>query len=316
MYVPIVQRAATLWNELSEIVDSSLFTRTGGLAVGRPGGALARGAAESVRVHDLPCEIWTASDIRNRVPALRVTDDMTGIWEPGAGVLFAERCVAALLQDAERSGAQILFDTMVTGCQPGPGQFTIATGAQDYRVQRVIVTAGPWTAGLLGGWQLPLTVERAVQFWFSPRDGSQFVGERFPVFLLEYAPDRLLYGLPNFGHGVKVAHHHGGRIQPIEDVPRLVEDREVDEMRATVSTWLPDAAGALTDATVCVYTNTPDHHFVIDRHPHAPGMVVASCCSGHGFKFATAIGEILADVVSDSQPRFDLSPFRADRFGH
>jgi glycine/D-amino acid oxidase-like deaminating enzyme len=131
---------------------------------------------------------------------------------------------------------------------------------------------------------------------------------------MEYARDRLLYGLPDTGRGVKIAKHHQGERTTADTVRRHVDEDEQLEMHGLVRQWLPRVAGPLTESTVCLYTNTPDTHFILDRHPEHQRVIVASPCSGHGFKFASAIGEILADLAMERAPVFDLSPFRATRF--
>jgi sarcosine oxidase len=162
---------------------------------------------------------------------------------------------------------------------------------------------------------LPLAIERAVQHWFRPSlDGGLSGPDRLPVFIMEYARERLLYGLPDTGHGIKIAKHHQGERTTADTVRRRVDDHERVEMQALVMQWLPRVAGPLTESTVCLYTNTPDRNFILDYHPAHRNVIVASPCSGHGFKFASAVGEILADLAVEQTPAFDLSPFRATRF--
>jgi sarcosine oxidase len=317
-YVPLVQRARTLWNELQASSGRPILHRTGALMVGPPEGVLVSGALQSARVHHLDHERWTARDVRRRYPAFHVPDEMTAVWEPGAGVLFPETCIEILLHEARRAGADVLVDTPVSGWISRGSHVTVATATRDYSADRVILTAGPWLPQLLVAMPLPLTLERAAQFWFDPDPhASPSDPSRLPVFLLEYATESFFYGIPDLGHGLKVAFHHGGKPFVLDAPRRPVGDDEIAEARAMVNRWIPGRAGALRDATTCIYTNTPDQHFVIDRHPQTPGLLVASCCSGHGFKFATAIGEVLADLACGVPPRFDLTPFRAGRFdGH
>jgi sarcosine oxidase len=137
--------------------------------------------------------------------------------------------------------------------------------------------------------------------------------DRLPVFVVDVAPGRVLYGLPDMGHGVKVALHHGGEATTAEAVRRTVDQGERAAMVDLARTWVPGAAGDVVQATVCLYTNTTDRHFAIDYHPDTRAAVIASACSGHGFKFAAAIGEILADLATDTRPAFDIAPFRLGR---
>jgi sarcosine oxidase len=191
----------------------------------------------------------------------------------------------------------------------------VATSAHDYRAARIVLAGGPWMPELLPTLRLPLTIERAVQHWFRPPVDEGLSGpDRLPIFMIEYARDRLLYGLPDTGRGVKIATHHEGERTTADTVRRRVDEAEQLDMQALVQEWLPRVAGPLTESTVCMYTNTPDRDFIVDHHPVHRCAILASPCSGHGFKFASAIGEILADLVMERTPAFDLSPFRAARF--
>ena len=314
LYVPLVQRAYTLWHDLEHESGQALLHQTGGLMIGAPESALVRGADRSARQHQLPCALWSTSELRERVPALRVPDTFVGLWEPRAAMLRPEAAVDAMLASSRRHGAEIVCDTPVTGWQPDGSSVVLATSARDYRAARVIVTAGAWIGQLLPRTRLPVTVERAVQFWFDGgADPSIHRTERLPVFIVESVEGRYLYGLPDHGHGVKVAEHHGGEVTTAETVRRVVDDRERAAIQRLARAWLP-GLGPLTNQSVCLYANTPDGHFVIDRVPGRAAVVLASVCSGHGFKFAPAVGEILADLVMDRVPAFDLSPFRISRF--
>jgi sarcosine oxidase len=314
-YVPMVQRAYTLWDGLAAETGTDLSIRTGGLMIGPEQGELVSGAMRSAQLHQLPCALWSAAEVRERVPALSPAQDMVGLWEPRAGVLFPERCVDTMLGVARSRGAHLLYETTVTGWQADAAGVTVATSSQDYRAGHLILAAGPWMPDLLPALALPLTIERAVQHWFRPsRDEGLGRPDRLPIYILEYARERLLYGLPDTGRGVKIAKHHQGERTTAHTVRRRVDDDERLEMHGLVLQWLPRVAGPLTESTVCMYTNTPDGDFILDYHPTDRRAIVASPCSGHGFKFASAVGEILADLAMDRAPRFDLGPFRATRF--
>jgi sarcosine oxidase len=314
LYVPLVQRAGALWEELAEALESPVVARTGGLTMGVPESALVAGALASARAHALPAETWSAAEIRARVPALAPSDGMIGVFEPRAGLLYPERAVRGLLEQAERHGAELVFDTPVNGWTVDGDGVRVATTALDYRAARVILAAGAWMTHLLPGVALPLTVERAVQFWLRPADPEACTPDRLPVFIADTG-DHMLYGLPDVGQGVKLAVHHGGSVTTADTVQRTVAAREREKIQGLARRWAPGAAGTLTAAVVCLYTNTPDGHFVIDYHPSTDRAIVASACSGHGFKFAAAIGEVLADLATGATPAFDLAPFRVGRFG-
>jgi sarcosine oxidase len=168
---------------------------------------------------------------------------------------------------------------------------------------------------LLPAQNLPLTVERQVLYWFRPVSRLDFFGpDRLPIFIRQYAPDRFFYGFPDLGDCVKVAfHHQGGRLEP-DALSQNVEPNEIEEMRDVLNEYLPDANGELRSTAVCMYTNTPDEHFVLDYHPNFPQVIVASPCSGHGFKFSPVIGEMIAGMIEGKEPRFDLDLFKITRF--
>jgi sarcosine oxidase len=183
-----------------------------------------------------------------------------------------------------------------------------------HRAEKLLIACGAWTTELLPDLGLPLVVQRQVQLWFDPTDPPAFAPERFPVFIWEDEPGRFIYGFPDLGEGVKVARHQEGERVAPGQVRREVTDDDVRPMRGVLERLIPAASGRLRDSAVCLYTNAPDSHFVLDFHPAHPRVLVASPCSGHGFKFASALGEAQADLLLGVPPRFDLGLFRIGRF--
>jgi sarcosine oxidase len=310
VYVPLVQRAYELWFELEKQTGRSLFRQTGGLMIGRPEGAVMAGAKRSAREHSLAHEILSAAEVRSRFPALQPTDEMMAVWEPRAGILFPELCIEAHLTTARNRSADLRRDEpAMSWADDGEGVRVVTTRGA-YHAGQLVLTAGSWNQSLLRGLKLPLTVERQVQFWFEPRVPVRFQPERCPIHIWEHEPGRFFYGFPDLGEGVKVARHHEGDLVSPDSIQREVRPEEVEAMRTVVRQFLPDADGALRAAVVCMYTNTPDAHFLIDRHPAYPQVLIASPCSGHGFKFSSAMGEVMADLLTEGRTRFDLSLFR------
>jgi len=311
VYVPMVQRAFELWRELERASGTALLEQTGGLMIGRPGAALVEGARRSAQIHGLQYSMLSAGEIRARFPALDPEPGMVAVWEPRAGVLDSEACVRAQIEQARRWGASLRCDEPVVRWNADAGGAEVFTGLGRYRAKRLILSAGAWVASLLPQMHLPFWVERQVLHWFEPiGDAQWFTSSRCPVHLWQFDGERFFYGFPDRGAGVKVAFHHGGEATTIDHLRREVAITEVEQARAAVRRFLPGAAGRILDSVVCPYTNTPDRHFWIDRHPGQPNVLVASPCSGHGFKFAPVIGEILADLAQARPPRFDLSLFR------
>jgi sarcosine oxidase len=313
-YVPLVRRAYALWAELEARAGTRLFQASGGLMMGRAESAVVAGSRRAAAEHAIPVQAWTAGEIRTRVPALAPADDMLGIFEPRAGVLAPERAIEAMLAQARAHGADLFAVEPVLEWRASGQRVEVRTPARQITARRLVLAAGPWMPALLGNLKVPLTVERLVQFWYAAGD-DRFVPARFPVFLLETPDGRMLYGLPDQGRGLKLAEHHRGAITSIEAVDRRVTPAETARFHAWASTWirgLPD--GGPADAAVCVYTNTPDGDFVLDWHPGCPRVFVCSACSGHGFKFAPAIGETVTAAVAGEAPPLDVGPFRIARF--
>jgi sarcosine oxidase len=253
----------------------------------------------------------TAADVRARFPALHPEQDMVAVLEPRAGILFPEACVSAHLGEARRHGAELRIDEPVIRWESDGDFVRVFTNRAEYRARQMVVAAGAWVGSLLPGLDLPLRIERQVLHWFTPtRDAAVFSPSRCPIHLWQFDDGRFFYGFPDLGTGVKAAFHHAGEATTAEGVRRDVVPAEVDAVRAALRRFMPAADGLARSSAVCLYTNTPDEHFLIDRHPGEPRVLVASPCSGHGFKFAPVVAEILADLVQDRPQRFDLALFR------
>ncbi len=312
-YVPLVQRAWSLWEQLERDSGRTLLHPTGGLMLGPGDGDLVTGARTSAIRHGLAHEMLTAAELRRRFPQFAVDDSMVGLWEQQAGVLDPEACVDAALDRAARHGATVQTDTTVAGWQSTDQGITVVTSAGTIACEQLILAAGAWLPTLLPG--LPLTVERQVMWWFDPLRAEARLGAAdCPVFMWEWEAGRIFYGLPDQGAGVKVARHHEGDLVNPDEVDRQASLVELTTIRRLLERYLPDANGALRESAVCLYTNTPDHHFILGPHPGDPRVLLASPCSGHGFKFASVIGEILADLALTGGSPFDLRPFAPTRF--
>ena len=313
IYVPMVQRALELWKALEQESGSPVYLQTGGIMIGAPESIIFTGAQRSAELHRLPFEILNVPEIQSRFPALRPEAHMRGLLEPRAGILFPENCVRAHLELARKHGAGILTGVEVRGWHADSQSVTLATTKGSVTGQRVIICGGPWMPELLPELQLQLTVERQVLHWFAPKRAGIFDLDRCPVHLWEYAPGLMFYGFPNLGRGVKVAIHHQGLATTASDAVRTAWPEDETKVRSLVDRFLPEASGPLLASTVCLYTNTTNGHFILDHHPHHRNVLVASPCSGHGFKFASVIGEILAALATDRDPGFDLALFRLAR---
>jgi sarcosine oxidase len=310
-YVPLVQRAYRLWSDLEDGARTTLLLKTGGLMIGPPESDLVAGARLSAERHALEHEVLSSAEVTHRFPCLRPQADMIAVYEPRAGILFPEACVRAHLMLAQSHGAQIHSCEPVLGWQADGTGVSATTEKATYGAEWLVISAGPWASQLLADLEPPLTVERQVQFWFAPtRARASFSATRCPVHLWEFDDQQFVYGFPDLGEGVKVARHHGGVGSLPDTLNREIGAEEIGEIRSLLRRFLPNADGALRSASVCPYTNTPDGHFWIDRHPAHANVLIASPCCGHGFKFASVVGEILADLATHGSASFDLSLFR------
>jgi sarcosine oxidase len=235
--------------------------------------------------------------------------------EPNAAILAPEECIQAHLDLSEAAGATLRYAEPALDWGAEAGRVRVRTERQTYQARRLVLSPGAWIRGPLARFELPVEIERQVLFWFHPlRTPEIFDPARCPVFILEYAKDRFFYGLPDTGDGLKVAlHHQGERADPDGPLPPVsgAEERGIREFLAR---YLPAANGSLVETATCLYTNAPDGHFILDRHPAFPEVILASPCSGHGFKFSSTIGEVISDLVLEGRTRHDISLFSARRF--
>lgn len=313
-YVPLVQRAYQLWSDLEQASGLQLLTQTGGLMIGRPESIVFSGAKASAEEHHLPHQVLSGEEVRQKFPGLTPPWDMKAVWEPRAGVLYPELCIQAHLELAQKAGAQFHFEEAVQQWEPEDGGVRIRTERASYWARQAVICAGAWAREVLDGLNLPLQVERQVQFWFEPKsEHTLFQANRLPVHLWEYEPGRFFYGFPDLGNGVKVAAHHQGVTSDPDQLDRNVKPEEIEQMRQILQRFVPHANGPLRSTAVCMYTNTPDGHFILDRHPHYAEVLIGSPCSGHGFKFASAIGEALADLALGRKPHCNLDLFKIGR---
>lgn len=309
-YVPMLLRAYELWEELDLQAPERLWSICGGLTIGLPRAQLPAGTLASAVQYALPHEVFETREARLRYPAFKVRDGEIAIFEPAAGALFPERCVAEHLRRATAVGAQTRFETPVMRIDPTERGVTLAlAGGERLYADRVVLCAGAWTSELA---PLPVRIERNVQHWFDPGAGAQ----PEHVFMVQREDwPRLLYGFPQFGEGIKAAFHHSGEY--IGDAARHERGTRPDEIqtvRAALGEVLANAPGAYRRSDPCMYSMTPDEHFVIGTVPELPNVILAGGFSGHGFKFCPVIGQILADLALDGATHHDIELFEPRRF--
>lgn len=315
LYVPLVRRSYELWAELEHECGETLFTQTGGLWVGPENGELLTGALQSVRTHNIAHDLLDAAAIAIRFPAYRARAEWVGLLEHRAGMLAPEKCVSAFIAGAAKHGAQLHRGAEVAKWSVTANGVSISTANAVHVADRLVVAAGPWLPKLMEqqSIKLPLEIERQMSHWFAPTVAdAKYSAAKAPVALFELPGDMFLT-MGDEGHGVKCGKHHSGLPTSPDTVNRVVSDAENRAAREILQQVMPGAGGKLLDARVCLYTNTPDRHFIIDWMERGRTLLL-SPCSGHGFKFASGIGEIAADLMMDGKTAMDLSPFSLSRF--
>jgi sarcosine oxidase len=309
-YVPLLQRAYVLWRELEERSGRALYVRTGCMTMGPADHAAIRGVRESATRHGLPYEELSATEIRARFPAMAPGAGDVGVLEADAGYLHVEACTQAHAAWAKSMGAELRTGAGVTALDLEGGVRATLAGGEEVTARTLVLAAGAWTASLpalrAAFGDVPLAVERQVQLWFPRPRGA------LPAFI-HFTGSRTHYAIPT-ADDVKVCMHHGGEPASPDTLDRAVRAADEEDVRSYLRAHLPGADAAPLRARVCMYTNTPDQHFVIGRAPRHPHVVVLAGFSGHGYKLASVVGEIAADLVATGESPFDLGMFAPTRF--
>jgi sarcosine oxidase len=313
-YVPLLRRAYERWYDLEQRCGRRLFVECGCLSIGSPAGEVVPGVCRAAAEHGLPIESLTAAELRQRFPAFRFGDDVVAVLERDAGFLYVEESVRAHADEARRLGAELRTGEAVVSWETTASGVLVRTAQNVYAADRLIITSGAWSGRVLADLGLPLTVLRKVLLWFGTSDPAALRRDVFPIYMAETAGG-FYYGFPAIDDaGHKVARHDGGAVADPLTLDRTVSDADAADCAAFLRAHLPVAAGALRDGKVCMYTVTPDHHFVIDCHPEYPQVVIAAGFSGHGFKFASVVGEVLADLVDNGRSERPIGMFGIHRF--
>jgi sarcosine oxidase len=315
-YVPIVTRAHELWAQTGAEAGMQLLHVTGSLDLAPKGSGEVEASLQSCLDHGLVHEVLDGREIARRFPAFQLPAGHVGLWQPGGGFVASEKAIYAHVGLAQSRGAEIRTNEPMLDWRPtAHGGVEVRTERGSYSAGRLVITSGGWIADAVPAVAANVRTVRQAIGWFTTRRPELFRQDAFPVFILG-VEEGTFYGFPLYEHpGFKLGGPHFGRepMDPRED-DRTPSPRQVGLIRECLKRYIPDAAGEALTLKGCVYSVTPDEDFIIDAVPGAPQAVFASCCSGHGFKFASAIGEILADLSSSGRCAFDLTPFSLARF--
>ncbi|HEY7156707.1 MAG TPA: N-methyl-L-tryptophan oxidase [Gemmataceae bacterium] len=314
-YVPLVCRAFERWYDLEQRQGIHLLTESPCLSIGHSDSPMIAGVLASAKQHNLPVEHLSAAELRHRFPAFRFGEDYGGVLECSAGFLYVEDCVQAHACEAVRLGATVQDNEPVISWKADEREVSVETQAGRYTAARLVITAGPWAGEVLARRGAFLRVMRQVVQWFGTRDDRCFRRDVFPLYIAD-TPLGHFYGFPVLNtNGAKIAQHYGApELRYPSEIDRSAKPEDEETARAFLREYLPAIDGPCRRASVCIYTLTPDRHFVIDLHPDHANVALAAGFSGHGFKFASVVGEILADLAENGRTDLPIGMFHINRF--
>ena len=313
-YVPLLRRAYELWRELEHETGERLLHVTGSIDAGPPDSTVLAGSLASCREHGLPHELLTSSEVSRRFPAYRLPEETLAVLQPDGGFLTPERCIVQHVTRAQERGAVVRAREPVIQWEADAHGVRVTTDKGTYHGGKLVIAAGAWLGRLVPQLARTAIPERQVLGWFQPERPEWFRPEACPVFNVA-VPEGRYYGLPIYGvPGFKVGRYHHWQQQ--QDPDRIGQDTEPEDeaiLRDFVQQYFPAGAGPTMALAPCMFTNTADEHFILDRHPEHENVILASPCSGHGFKFASVVGEIVADLAERGATRHDIALHRLPR---
>lgn len=314
-YVPLLRRAYELWREIENLSGERLLIVTGSIDASDKSNGIVKASEESCRLHNLPHEMLNAEELRRRFPGFVPPPSMVALYQPDGGFVLSERAIVSYVTAAQNMGAEIHACEPVLQWQPDGSGVKVTTKQGEYKAACLVITAGPWVSQLMPNLAATAIPQRQVLLWAQPRRPELFRLGAFPVFNLESSFGHFygfpVYGVPGFKIG-KFYHRHEDTDPNRVDRAIHPEDEEV--LREPIRHFFPEADGPTMAMKTCLFTNTPDKHFILDVLPDMPQVAIAAGFSGHGFKFASVVGEIMAELVTQGSSRFDLGMFSVRRF--
>lgn len=313
-YVPLCQASFGLWYDLEQRLGKTLLIDCPCLTLGPTEGELVRGVLDAARQQRLAVEQLDQQELHRRYPQFRVSESSVGVLEHASGILLVDECVRSLQQEARDHGAELRFGENVVEWKAVNHGVAVRTPWETLSAAKLVITAGPWAKQLLSDLRLPLTVMRQTPMWFQPIVADAFRRDRFPIFIADALAGNF-YGMPMLDRrGIKCARHYAApELAGPDGVDRCITENDELPVRSFLEQHIPQAAGARTDGSVCLYTLSPDRHFIIDQHPRHSQVALAAGFSGHGFKFAPVVGAVLADLILQGHTEFPIGLFQLDR---
>jgi sarcosine oxidase len=314
-YVPLLRRAYELWRQLENTVQERLLIITGSIDASPVNGAVFTSSKASCDIHHLPHEVLDHQELNARFPGYRLPAGIMALYQPDGGFLLPERCIVAHIMAAQELGAEVHGQERVLGWKAKGQGVEVRTDRGRYSADKLVICAGAWGPKLVPELATLAVPERQVLGWFQPTRPALFRVQTFPVFNMAVEEGHY-YGFPIYGiPGFKVGryHHLEERVDP-DQMDRAAHREDEDVLRRFTARYFPDAAGPTMSLKTCLFTNTPDEHFILDLHPTLPQVCIAAGFSGHGFKFCSVVGEIMADLAQTGRSRHHLELFRLQRF--
>ena len=314
-YVPLMRRAYELWRDLEATAGEQVLHITGSIDAGPADSSNFAGSLLSCEEHDLPHDVLTSAELTRRFPGYRLPSETMAVFQGEGGFLLPERCIGLFVEHAHALGATVHTDERTLEWQPTANGVRVRTERGEYEAETLIISAGAWAAKLIPALGAVAVPERQALAWIETLRPEHFTPERFPVFNLTVDEGKF-YGFPEFcipGFKLGKYHHLEENVNP-DTIDREPNARDEAVLRDFTEKYFPDAAGATSSMKVCMFTNSPDEHFIIDRMPDSPQVVVAAGFSGHGYKFSSVVGEILADLAVDGATSHDIGMFSLARF--
>jgi len=314
-YVPLLRRAYELWSEIESVTGEQLLYKTGSIDTAPSGHEVFEGSLESCLLHDIPHRVLNHAQINEEFPGYQLPPGHMGLLQGDGGFVLSERSIVAYANAAMSTGAEIHAREVVSGWEPDQGGVRVFTDRGEYTAERLVITAGAWTSGMVPILDDLAVPERQVLAWLQPIDGSLYTPEVFPVFNAYFDEGRY-YGFPVYGiPGFKVGrYHHLEEVIDPDFAIKTVNSEDEAVLRSAVERYFPKANGTTMTLKTCMFTNTPDEHFIVDLLPANSQVAVAAGFSGHGFKFASVIGEILADLAINGETEHNIDLLKIDRF--